>query len=193
MVEIRTFDPERFESQVNLEDRQKQIVRSKNSIKFGAFIELGLDWGQNDWTSYTMQEEVLEVVRPRINELVEDTYYNREIGVTPFGYWKRMIKVALQNEANRLGPLYNQIAAGVVLDVTNSTTKKSKDVASDFPQAPLTNNEEYATSQLLHEELQKDTIGTLDIIERYANFTAPDAEMAAAVKHCFSNFVGRLA
>ena len=130
-----------------------------HTLVFGELLETGYDWGRDEWESYTVDEETLKWLRPRINEKIERKFWFREIGIDPIKRWQSLFIYTINETLDELGPLYKLIKNGLDLLDTGINESKEITVNSDFPQARLKmTQEDYASNSLEHSKQNIDAI-----------------------------------
>lgn len=188
MADILKFNLENYKDQIDLKDKDYVDFHSKGTIVFGSLIEDGWDWGRNDWQAYNVSPEAMAILRPRINEKIEDRYFYRELGILPPAHFKRNLKSRLQDSVSAYGYLYEEVFKG--LDFTSGDIEKLKqrETKSDYPQALLqTEAKDYLTSA---EEEQYEKVITRNNLHLFMEFNEktaePDAKIIADLEICFS-------
>ena len=188
---ISSLNTENYESNLRLEDKDFIDFHSKNTIIFGSLIEDGWDWGRNEWSSYSVKPENIEVLRERINRKIEDRFFYREIGVLPPGRFKRNLRRKIEESIDQLGPLYNAIMDDVDVFSSGSKSLKERVVLSEFPQQQImTGNSDYASNAQDH-NLEERTTGNFieTFIKFQQDFKEPDTLLLKKVEVCFSNLL----
>lgn len=188
---ILPYDMDRFRDQMALADKTETDWHSKNTIIFGSLLDDDYDWGKNDWKCYTLSDAALAIVRPRINQKIEDRYRYRELGVLPIRRFKDNLVRNINDAMAAQGYLYEEIYKG--LDITNngSSLVKERDIHSNFPQSQLApTTQDYATSSV---EKGQETINSGNQIKAieafYKAFNEPDAAVLDYINVCFSNYI----
>ena len=190
MNNILPYNLDNYRSQINLEDKEYTDWHSKNTIVFGSLLDDGWDWGRNDWTSYSMSEENLALIRPRINEKIEDRYYFRELGVLPPGKFKRFLKRNITEIMSQLGPVYETSIKGIDL-LESSEDMKARIIRSEYPQGLLqTEQQDYGSSADENAFNKTTTKNQLEGIIMYSDsFSEPDKLVLEYVDKCFSSLL----
>lgn len=154
---------------------------------FGTLIEDGFDWGRDAWTSPLFKEDVLEAVRPVLNEKIEDTFYFREINIADPDRWKRLFVQRINRLVSKQAPLYNELSTGV--DLSGQTDRKKRLTHSEFPQAQLANlTEDYASSADQEGEVSWSSEDNLRVMSRWINsLDVPDNAVLDGLDDCFSH------
>lgn len=171
-------------------DRSWSDIHSKHTIMFESLLQDGFDWGRDDWNSYSIKPEYLEIIRPRINSKIEDRYRFRELGVLPPGRWKMNLKTILNKAADKQGVIYNRILDG--LDLFSSTEDTvERTVLSEYPQAQLrSKDKDYASSAVENAKSFEKVRNQLDALEQYnRSFVEPDEAILQELEVCFSRYI----
>lgn len=166
-------------------------VNGYDSITLGALLQTGYTWGYQSFTPYSMKPETLKWLRPRIVNKINDRFYFRDLGTAPVGKWQHLFKTRLVEILDRLGPLYDQVHAGLDILDKGRDFSKSIDVNSDFPQARLLmEQEDYATDS---HELAVETTGInsqIDSMIKYQrDYEELDQQVLNHLEQCFSSFI----
>lgn len=123
----------------------------------------------------------------RLCKKIADHYYYREIGVLPAGRFKMAFLRMLNEIMPKYIPLYQAIADGVNIMQTGDSYGKSRDVLSEFPQAQLSGNQDYASSA---HDRQYEDIQTGDWLERARavenSYNDVDVMIINELEPCFS-------
>jgi hypothetical protein len=184
------YDIERYKSQMALEDKDYTDWHSKNTLIFGSLLDDDYDWGKDKWTCYNLSDEALAIVRPRINQKIEDRYRYRELGVLPIRRFSDNLIRNISDVMATQGYIYEEIFKGLNITNNGTTLVKERDIHSNFPQSQLApTTEDYATSST--EKGQETTISGNQIkaIDAFNKaFNEPDAVVLDYISVCFSNF-----
>lgn len=187
---IKPFNVGNYRDQLSGADKNYVDWHSKHTILFGSLIDDGWDWGRNDWTSYSMKAENLELIRDRINEKIEDRYMFRELGVLPPARFKKHLKSQMNKIMDQQGPIYDRIIEG--LDLFSITEEEvERTVLSEYPQAQLrTQDNDYASSAIENAKNIEKRQYQLDAIEKYnKSFIEPDEAVLENIGICFSRYI----
>lgn len=194
MLNIQKLNVDNYRDQVILQkDKDYTDFHSKNTIVFGSLIEDGWDWGRNDWKAYNVSPEAMALVRPRINEKIEDRYFTRELGQLPVSAFKRNLKSRLQDAIAQYGWVYEEAFKGLDFSATEIERFKQRETRSDYPQSLLqVDNKDYLTwgeDEEYEKTLSKSSLPLL--MQFYSSMTEPDAKIIEAVEICFSQLLSR--
>lgn len=165
--------------------------RSYNGTPFGELIEMGFDWGRDEWRipNY-IPAELAYTIRQRVNALIEDTYYWREVGSLPAKF-KFFMKKNLSLACSQYGREYLIYAAD--LEKAGGTTSRGRTVNSQYPQTQLSGDNDYASSA---DDYENETINTTSDIqqamaykEMYDTFGDIDMKLVLSVEKCFRHLL----
>lgn len=163
----------------------------------GELLQTGWDWGYDKWgttdyPTYTMSEDTISWLRPRINKKIDNRFYFRDLGTTPVARWNKLFLSHLTSELDQLGPLYEIIRLGIDLADGGIKREKEIDVLSDFPQARLLmEQEDYASSSVENYKEANQRLPQLDQLLKYTKqYTELDEMILQALSiKCFSQFI----
>lgn len=192
MAEIKKFNIESFNDQViKQKDKDYTDWHSKNTIIFGSLIEDGWDWGGNDWKAYNVSPEAMALVRPRINEKIEDRFFYRELGRLPISAFKRGLKSRIQDAVSKYGWVYEEAFKGLDFSAGEIEKLKQRETRSDYPQSLLQVEEkDYLTwgeDQQYEKIITKNNLPLL--MEFYRTMAEPDAKILEDIEICFSQLL----
>jgi hypothetical protein len=153
------------------------------TITFGELIERGgVNWNDDEWKwNYYNDEQ-----HSRIDKMLEDHYYDREIGVLPPNRWRRHFIRLLNERMSNLLPYYEALESNADIALSTSDVyNKSRDVFSDFPATQLSGKEDYASNATDH---QGEVISNGDFNEKlHGDITSVDMMLVKSVDSCFSS------
>lgn len=187
---IKLLNTDNYHNQVNATDKSYTDWHSRVSITFGSLIDDGFDWGRNDWTSYMIKPEYLDLIRHRINSKIEDRYMFRELGVLPPGRFKIHLRSNLNKAMDKQGVIYNRILDG--LDIFSSSEDEvERTVLSEYPQAQIRSKDnDYASSAVENAKSNEKIRNQLDALEQYnRSFIEPDEAILKDIEVCFSRYI----
>ena len=155
------------------------------TIQFGELLESNWDWGKNEW--YASNPEFPVEIRERLNALIEERYYFREICAVPPLKFKKFLIRKLNAIMPKYWELYTLRAAGELNLLRGSTVRhKSRKVFSEYPQSQISGESDYATNAG-----DDQGITTVDgpVLDRIIKFSAEwvdiDTQIVDALEPCF--------
>ena len=192
MSDIKKMNIQDFKDHV-IEQKDKDWVdfHSKGTIVLGSLIVDGFDWGRNDWTAYNISDEAMAVLRPRLNQKIEDRFFYREIGILPPAAFKRNLRSRLNDAVARQGFLYQSVFDGLDITLSEREELKRREVHSDYPAAQLAPKQMDYASYADEEQYEKTKrIGNIPLLLEFSNSTLePDAQILEELEICFSQIL----
>lgn len=171
-------------------ERYNKII-GYSGITLGELLQTGWEWGYESYQPYTMSEDCVKWLRPRINNKINNRFYFRDLGVSPVGYWKKLFQSRLIEILDDLGPLYMQVFKELDILDGGMIREKTMVLDSDFPQARINPvQKDYASdsTETFNEKVSK--IPQLDQMIKYQQqYLELDQLVLDHVGICFSNFI----
>lgn len=191
---ILKLNVDNYKKQISLEDREWADWHSMNTIVFASLLESGWDWGRNNWKAWNVSDEAMALLRPRLNQKIEDRYYFYELGRIPPAAFAKSLKSKLTAAVEKHGFLYQQAFDGINFNLEEKEVLKRREVNSDYPQALLMPEQEDYLKDAQEEAYEKifsraALNGIMDFMERVQE---PDELVLKEISTCFSAIFSRL-
>lgn len=114
------------------------------SISLGELFENGLfDWEHDEslrWDSYSPEQYA------RVCSKILDRYYFRDIGIIPYGKWRKAYTRVMNEIMPKYKYLYKALEDGANILAERDVFHKGRDIFSDFPATMLGDNQDYAST-----------------------------------------------
>jgi hypothetical protein len=113
--------------------------RARYTIMFGKLLDQGWDWGRETWTCGA------DMDRDRLNDLIEQHYWLREICQTP----PKAFALFLVRKLNEVSAKYEELYRALKQEQQEANllaNLKERTVDSSYPQMQLSGNEDYAST-----------------------------------------------
>lgn len=168
-----------FEPLENYRDYHATVTITLGELVEGKWIDFNDETWQ--WNYYD------EAQYNRVNNMIVDHYYNREIGVLPPLAWKREFLRKMNELMAKYSYVYKALDDGASLLQNSNTYGKNRSVFSDFPATQIApKNEDYA-SNANDTEFENMNIGNmLDIMEKLKTVDAVDVALVNGIDSLFS-------
>jgi hypothetical protein len=159
---------------------------NQSTITFGELLEIGsnggIDWTAPEWIWNAYDD----AQRDRVNILLDNHYYDREIGVLPPNRWRRHFIRKLNESMSNLLPYYRALETNPDLPLSESDVyDKGRTVFSDFPATQLSESEDYASNAT---DRQSETVSNGDFNAKlHGNIMSVDMLLVESVDSCFSS------
>lgn len=156
---------------------------ANNTICFGELIQMGYDWGANEY-----YPDFTGPHRERLNSMIQERFWYREICVTPPERWKKLFVSKL----NQIIPKYARVwaveDAGDLKILRQETYNgKARDVHSAYPQSQLQGTADYADDGLDHAEGHTRDGPPSEMLTDYMdNYKEPEERILAELETYFS-------
>lgn len=164
------------------------VFHNPLSITFGELIEDGeVDWNDEFWTWDFYDREQYQ----RVNNLIENHFYDREIGCLPVSRWHRHFIRLINEIMPTLKPLYEIADKNKSIFLSDSDVySKSRDVFSDFPATQLVENQDYASNATDHENEILNNGNFMDNLKKIEDeYISLDMVIIRRLESCFSSII----
>lgn len=169
---------------MDIPEREKEF-NAVVTVTLGELLRDDFDWGRDEWPA------VDEEHRARFNKKFEDRYYYREISEVPPGKFKLFV----QRKLNEIMPKYKHL-----IDVINSermsvietgtTNQKARAIHSEYPQAQIAGDNDYATNAQDSQGIGSATGPVIDMMVDFeSRYHDVDVLMLNELEVCFSSLI----
>lgn len=158
------------------------------TVTLNEYIADGLiDFSDSSWDFDSFDDEQ----RNRIYTKIIGRFGDREIGILPFGRWKRRMIATLNEFMPNVMPIYQALKDGYTPMQAGGEFYKSRDIHSDFPQTMLNGEtQDYASDGSDHEHELIRTGDFIDTAARlYDYYQNPDTMVLNRIERLFSPLI----